>query len=101
MHLERALITYHGRARLPPPQEVVTPGGTGEKESHGGTSKPRPAGPVPGVLFLRRLRLPLQLAPRTCSCHGYLDALGDHRSLECAVARVCREVEGGPATLCA
>ena len=60
------------------------------------------------VLLLRRLRLPLQLAPRTCSCHGHLDALGDHRSacatsgvlapralpLERAVARVCREAGG-------
>ena len=57
------------------------------------------------VLLLRRLRLPLPCAPRTCSCHGRLDQLGDHRSacatsgflasralpLEHAVARVCRE----------
>ena len=54
---------------------------------------------------LRRLRLPLPLAPRRCSCHGVLDSLGDHRTacatsgvlstralpLEHAVARVCRE----------
>ena len=57
------------------------------------------------VLLLRRLRLPLPLAPRRCSCHGTLDPLGDHRTacatsavlatralpLEHAVARVCRE----------
>ena len=64
------------------------------------------------VLLLRRLRLPLPLAPRTrsCrgrlgSCRGRLDAFGDHRAacatsgvlaaragpLERAVARVCRE----------
>ena len=57
------------------------------------------------VLLLRRLRLPLPLAPRRCSCHGVLDSLGDHRTacatsgvlstralpLEHAVARVCRE----------
>ena len=57
------------------------------------------------VLLLRRLRLPLPLAPRRCRCHGALDPLGDHRTacatsgvlatralpLEHAVARVCRE----------
>ena len=57
------------------------------------------------VLLLRRLRLPLPLAPRVCRCRGRLDPLGDHRSacatsgvlasralpLEHAVARVCRE----------
>ena len=57
------------------------------------------------VLLLRRLRLPLPLAPRRCSCHGVLDPLGDHRTacatsgvlatralpVEHAVARVCRE----------
>ena len=40
------------------------------------------------VLLLRRLRMPLPLAPRRCACHGQLDPLGDHRA---AVARVCRE----------
>ena len=57
------------------------------------------------LLLLRRLRMPLQLAPRRCSCRGQLDELGDHRAacatsgvlstravpLEHAVARVCRE----------
>ena len=57
------------------------------------------------ILLLRRLRLPLPLAPRTCSCRGRLDTFGDHRAacatsgvlaaragpLERAVARVCRE----------
>ena len=57
------------------------------------------------VLLLRRLRLPLPLAPRTCHCRGRLDPVGDHRSacatsgalasralpLEHAVARVCRK----------
>ena len=58
------------------------------------------------VLLLRRLRMPLPLAPRRCACHGQLDdPLGDHRAacatsgvlstralpLEHAVARVCRE----------
>ncbi|OLP85284.1 Ankyrin-1 [Symbiodinium microadriaticum] len=56
------------------------------------------------VLLLRRLRMPLPLAPRRCACHGQLDPLGDHRAacatsgvlstralpLEHAVARVCR-----------
>ena len=57
------------------------------------------------VLLLRRLRLPLPLAPRRCSCRGQLDPSGDHRAacatsgvlptralpLELTVARVCRE----------
>ena len=57
------------------------------------------------VLLLRRLRLPLPLAPRRCSCHGAVDPLGDDRTacatsgvlatralpLEHAIARVCRE----------
>ena len=57
------------------------------------------------VLLLRRLRLPLPLAPRVCACRGPLDPLGDHRAacansralasralpLERAVARVCQE----------
>ena len=58
------------------------------------------------VLLLRRVRLPLPLAPRHCRCRGLLDPLGDHRSacatsgvlasralpLEHAAARVCSEV---------
>ena len=32
------------------------------------------------VLLLRRLRLPLPLAPRVCACRGLLDPLGDHRA---------------------
>ena len=50
-------------------------------------------------------RMPLPLPPHRCTCHGQLDALGDHRAacatsgvlstpalpLEHAVARVCRE----------
>ena len=57
------------------------------------------------VLLLRRLRLPLPLAPRVCACRGPLDPLGDHRAacansgalasralpLERAGARVCQE----------
>ena len=57
------------------------------------------------VLLLRRLRLPLPLAERTCRCRRTLDLLGDHRAacaqsgvlrarggaLERAAARVCRE----------
>ena len=57
------------------------------------------------VMLLRRLRLPLPLAPRRCSCGGGLDVYGDHRSacaqvgvlvkragpLEQAAARICRE----------
>ena len=57
------------------------------------------------VLLLRRLRLPLPLAPRHCHCRGQLDPWGDHRAacasagvlparaipLERALARVCRE----------
>ena len=54
------------------------------------------------VLLLRRLRLQLPVAPRTCACRGHLDPLGDHRAalgvrasralpLERAVARVCHE----------
>ena len=49
--------------------------------------------------MLRRLRLPLPLAARTCRCRRTLDLLGDHRAacaqsggaLERAAARVCRE----------
>ena len=57
------------------------------------------------VLLLRRLRLPLPLAERTCRCRRLLDPFGDHRAafarsgvlrgrgcpLERAAARVCRE----------
>ena len=57
------------------------------------------------VLLLRRLRMPLPLGPRNCSCRGMLDAYGDHRAacstsgvlasralpLERAIARVCQE----------
>ena len=39
------------------------------------------------VLLLRRLRLPLPLAPRVCRCRGRLDPLGDHRSA-CATSGV-------------
>jgi hypothetical protein len=56
-------------------------------------------------LLLRRLRLPLQLAARTCRCRRTRDLLGDHRAacaqagvlrsrgeaLERAATRVCRE----------
>ena len=61
--------------------------------------------PLFRVLLLRRLRLPLPVAPRTRACRGRLDPLGDHRaacatcgvlasralSLERVVARVCQE----------
>ena len=62
--------------------------------------------PLLRVLLLRRLRLPLPVAPRTCACRGRLDPLlGDHRAacatsgvlasralpLERAVARVSQE----------
>ena len=57
------------------------------------------------VLLLRRLHMPLPLAPRTCACRGRLDPLGDHRAacansgvlasralpIERALARVCQE----------
>ena len=57
------------------------------------------------VLLLRRLRLPLQLGSRACSCRGALDEYGDHRAacatsgalasravpIERAIARVCQE----------
>ena len=57
------------------------------------------------VLLLRRLRLPLPFAERTCRCRRLLDPFGDHRAacarsgvlwgcgcpLERAAARVCRE----------
>ena len=60
------------------------------------------------TLLLRRLRLPLQLAPRTCKCGLPLDQLGDHRAacagvgvlqtravpLEGMWRRVCREAGG-------
>ena len=39
------------------------------------------------LLLLRRLRLPLPLAPRVCRCRGRLDPLGDHRSA-CATSGV-------------
>ena len=64
------------------------------------------------VVHLRRLRLPLPLAPRRCRCGGRLDALGDHRSacaqegdlahragpLEQAAARMRREAGARVAT---
>ena len=57
------------------------------------------------VMLLRRLRLPLPLAPKRCPCGGRLDEYGDHRSacaqvgalarragpLERAAARICKE----------
>ena len=57
------------------------------------------------LLFLRRLRLPLPLQPRSCRCGRPLDVLGHHRAacanagvlgrrgwvLENVAARVCRE----------
>eukprot|EP00439_Symbiodinium_sp_Y106_P029562 s2933_g3.t1 len=51
------------------------------------------------VLLLRRLRMPLLLAPQRCSCHGQLHPHTDHPVavscpqvlLEHTVARVCRE----------
>ena len=60
------------------------------------------------TLLLRRLRLPLQLAPRTCKCGLPLDCFGDHRAacagvgvlqtravpLEGMWRRVCREAGG-------
>ena len=64
------------------------------------------------VLLLRRLRLPLPLAPKHCACGGLLDDLGDHRSacaqvgalarraglLERAAARICKEAGARVAT---
>ena len=64
------------------------------------------------MLLLRRLRLPLPLAPAHCRCQRPLDVLGDHvaacpRSgtlrqrggpLERAAARVCREAGAAVAT---
>ena len=60
------------------------------------------------TLLLRRLRLPLQLAPRTCKCGLPLDCFGDHRAACAGVGvlqtravplkgmwrRVCREAGG-------
>ena len=57
------------------------------------------------VLLLRRLRLALPLAARSCRCRLFLDPLGDHRAacstagvlvrravpMESAAARICRE----------
>ena len=57
------------------------------------------------IALLRRLRMPLPLAPHRCTCGGVIDALGDHRAacattgvlaaraptLERAVAQICRE----------
>ena len=57
------------------------------------------------VMLLRRLHLPLPLAPKRCACGGLLDVYGDHRSacaqvgvlarragpLERAAARICKE----------
>ena len=60
------------------------------------------------LLFLRRLRLPLPLQPRSCRCGRPLDVLGHHHAacanagvlgrrgwvLENVAARVCREAGG-------
>ena len=92
-HLERCCCRRQGRMPLGPSQ-----------------SSPRLAkSPVPSghfrVLLLRRLRLPLPVAPRTCACRGHLHPLADHRAacatsgvlasralpLERAVARVFQE----------
>ena len=60
------------------------------------------------VALLRRLRMPLPIAPRRCGCGNDLEQYGDHRAacattsalaarapaLETAVARICREAGG-------
>ena len=60
------------------------------------------------VALLRRLRMPLPIAPRRCGCGNDLDQYGDHRAacattgalaarapaLETAVAKICREAGG-------
>ena len=60
------------------------------------------------VALLRRLRMPLPIAPKRCGCGNDLDQYGDHRgacattgalaatapALETAVARSCREAGG-------
>ena len=43
------------------------------------------------VMLLRRLRLPLPLAPRRCSCGGGLDVYGDHRSACAQVGVLARK----------
>ena len=42
------------------------------------------------VLLLRRLRLPLPLAPKHCACGGLLDDLGDHRSACAQIGALAR-----------
>ena len=48
------------------------------------------------ILLLRRLRLPIQFAARTCRCRRTLDLLGDHRAA-CAQSGVLRS-RGGVGT---
>ena len=105
---ERAFETH--LSQLDPASRALLLSQAGPHAARAFTAFPTsPAVVVPSahlrVLLLRRLRLPLPCAPRTCSCHGRLDQLGDHRSacatsgflasralpLEHAVARVCRE----------
>ena len=68
--------------------------------------------PLFRIMLLRRLRLPLPISPRHCSCHRVLDVFGDHRAacaqagvlpsraipLERALARICREAGARVAT---
>ena len=71
--------------------------------------------PITCRINLRRLRLPLPRAPRTCTCRRPLVVLGDHRAacatagvtsrampIERAVAKVCRArlAHVWPGTLC-
>jgi len=105
---ERALETHF--ATLSPASQALLLSQTGPHASRCICVMPTHADvAIPSDLFrvmlLRRLRLPLPLAPRTCSCRGHIDALGDHRAacstsgalaaraipLERALARVCRE----------
>ena len=97
-------------ADLPPTSRALLLSQSGPHSARALTALPtHEAVVIPSAHFrvplLRRLRLPLPLAPRTCRCRGRLDPLGDHRSacatsgvlaaralpLERAVARVCRE----------
>ena len=69
----RALLLSQATARRACPHSKA--------DCHGA---PHPTGPVPGAAPAPRAA---PVAPRPCSCHGHLDALGDHRSA-CATSGV-------------
>ena len=120
-HQATAAIHTTGRtellATLDPASQAMIESQTGPFASRACTTIPSgPEFAYPSDLFrillLRRLRLPLPLSARYCTCRCTLDSFGDHRAacatsgalrsrpgpLERAAARECREAGAGVTT---